>query len=86
MMGPVLAPSGTVATICESLQLVIVVAVAPLNETVLVPCVAPNPEPEIVTDVPGAPDIGEIPVTTGLGSEAPGVTDTLSKVALSKLA
>src|SRR5215471_5095856 len=48
--GPVAAPSGRTATICVSLQLVIVVAAAPLNHTVLVPWVAPNPEPEIVTD------------------------------------
>jgi len=58
MIGPVLAPSGTAATICVSLQLVIVVAVAPLNDAVLVPCVAPNPDPEMVTAVPADPYVG----------------------------
>jgi hypothetical protein len=37
------------------LQLVIVVAVVPLNLTVLVPCVEPKPLPAIVTELPIAP-------------------------------
>ena len=41
-----------------ALQLVIVVAVVPLNVTVLVPCVEPKFVPVIVTDVPTAPDVG----------------------------
>src|SRR5439155_16815102 len=86
MTGPVAAPSGTWATICESLQLVIVVAVPPLKDTVLLPCVAPNPDPEIVTEAPGAPDVGDTPVTTGFDSELPSVTETLSNMAVFRLA
>src|SRR6266566_2864440 len=54
MTGPVVAPSGTVATICVSLQ-VLIAAVAPLKLAVLtglLPCVAPNPDPLIVTVAP----------------------------------
>jgi hypothetical protein len=40
--GPVVAPVGTVARICESLQLTIEAAGAPLNRTLLVPWVAPK--------------------------------------------
>jgi len=59
------APVGTVATILVVVQLV-VVAVVPLNVTVLVPCVAPKPEPVIVTDDPTAPDVGDRLDTVGL--------------------
>ena len=52
---PVAAPVGTTATIELVLQLVIVVAVVPLNLTVLVPCVEPKPLPAIVTELPIAP-------------------------------
>jgi hypothetical protein len=68
-MAPVLAPNGTVATISESLQLVIEAAVPdpPLNFTVLEPWVAPKPYPSIVTCVPTEPLDGENPVMIGLG-------------------
>ena len=56
---PVVAPVGTVATIEVALQLVIVVAVVPLNFTVLVPCVEPKLVPVIVTDAPTAPEVGD---------------------------
>lgn len=52
---------GTVATICELLQLV-TVAVAPLKVTVLLPWVAPKFDPATVTDVPTPPIVGEIPL------------------------
>src|SRR6266702_6002875 len=84
MTGPVVAPSGTVATICVSLQ-VLIAAVAPLKLAVLtglLPCVAPNPDPLIVTVAPGAPVVGDTPVVCGFASDPPGVTETLSNVAV----
>lgn len=54
---PVVAPVGTSATMLVALQLV-GVAVVPLNVTPLVPWLAPKFEPEIVTDVPTAPEVG----------------------------
>lgn len=65
---PVVAPLGTDATICVSLQLVIVVAVTPLNVTVLVPWVAPKLRPVIVTDVPAEPEVGANEVIVGGGA------------------
>jgi hypothetical protein len=54
---PVVAPAGTGTTMLVALQLV-GVAAAPLNFTVLVPCVAPKFAPAIVTDAPTNPDVG----------------------------
>ena len=65
---PVVAPVGTVATIEVALQLPIVVAVVPLNFTVLVPCVEPKFVPVIVTDAPTAPEVGDKLVMLGVGS------------------
>ena len=65
---PVVAPVGTVATIEVALQLPIVVAVVPLNFTVLEPCVEPKFVPVIVTDAPTAPDVGDKLVMLGVGS------------------
>jgi hypothetical protein len=48
----------------SALQLV-GVAVVPLNVNVLVPCVAPKPEPAIVTEAPTAPEVGERLVMLG---------------------
>src|SRR6202034_2087246 len=62
---PVVAPVGTVATIDVALQLPMVVAVVPLNATVLVPCVEPKFVPVIVTDAPTAPDVGDTLVMLG---------------------
>lgn len=61
---PVVAPLGTVATIDVALQLV-VVAVVPLNFTVLVPLVAPKFAPVMVTDAPTAPEVGDRLVMLG---------------------
>jgi len=61
---PVVAPVGTVVTIEVALQLV-AVAVVPLNFTVLVPCVVPNPVPVMVTDAPTAPEAGDSVVMLG---------------------
>ena len=55
---PVVAAVGTVATTFVLLQLVTVPAV-PLNVTVLLPWVEPKFAPEIVTDVPVTPEVGE---------------------------
>jgi hypothetical protein len=65
---PEVAPVGTVATIEVPPQLVIVVAVVPLNVTVLAPCVVPKFAPVIVIDAPTAPDVGEIVVMLGVGT------------------
>ena len=65
---PVVAPVGTVATIEVALQLPIVVAVVPLNFTVLVPCVEPKFVPVIVTDAPMAPEVGDKLVMLGVGN------------------
>src|SRR5690349_21043572 len=71
---------GTVATICESLQLVTVAAGAPLNLIVLFPCELPKLDPVMVTEVPTPPAIGETPVTYGV---VPTTMRTLSNVAVS---
>src|SRR5216683_303594 len=55
---PVAAPAGTGTTIEVALQLVRVAA-PPLNETVLVPWVAPKFAPAIVTTVPTSPEVGD---------------------------
>ena len=68
---PVVAAVGTVATIDVAPQLVIVVAVVPLNFTVLVPCVVPKFVPVIVTDAPTAPDVGDRLVMLGAAYDTP---------------
>jgi hypothetical protein len=62
---PVVAPAGTVATIDVALQLPMVVAVVPLNLTVLVPWVEPKFVPVTVTAAPTAPDVGDKLVMLG---------------------
>ena len=62
--GPVVAPLGTVTMMLVSLQLD-GAAKVPLNETVLVPCVVPKPNPEIVTELPTSPDEGLMEVIVG---------------------
>jgi hypothetical protein len=88
---PVAAPLGTGTTILVVLQLVGVPA-APLNVTVLVPCVAPKFVPVIVTAVPTGPALGFRFVIVGGGNVTvkrtpllawpPTVTTTLPVVAL----
>ena len=58
LTAPDVAPEGTVAVICESLQLETVAFVV-LNATVLVPCELPKPLPVMVTAVPTGPPFGE---------------------------
>src|SRR5262249_46282499 len=55
---PVVAPVGTMATMLVALH-VLTVAAVPLNLTVLVPFVEPNPVPVMVMEAPIAPDAGE---------------------------
>jgi len=54
---PVVAPTGTGATMLDALQLV-GVATVPLNVTVLLPCVDPKLVPVTVTAVPTGPELG----------------------------
>jgi hypothetical protein len=57
-MFPVMAPLGTRATMLVALQLEGELNM-PLKLTVLVPCVAPRLNPEIVTAVPTGPEVGD---------------------------
>jgi hypothetical protein len=61
---PVVAPAGTGTVMLLSLQ-VVGVAVAPLNVTVLVPCVAPKFAPAIVTNAPTGAPVGVTAVIDG---------------------
>src|SRR6185312_12719103 len=67
LTGPVVTLLGATAVIEPLLQLVIEAAGTPLNVTVLVPCVEPKLDPEMVTGVPGIPDVGLRLVTGGFG-------------------
>lgn len=58
-MYPLDALLGTGATICVLLQLVGLIAV-PFKVTVLDPCVEPKFTPEIVTELPINPDVGDM--------------------------
>jgi len=64
---PVVAPPGTATAMLVALQLV-GVDVVPLKVTVLVPCDAPKFVPEIVTGVPGAPELGVTEVMLAAGT------------------
>src|SRR6266700_2677528 len=77
--GPALAVTGTIATICVSVQLVTEVAGCPLKVSVLLPWLPPKFVPAIVTEVPTIPVVGDTPVMTGV---LPPVIDTLSKMAV----
>ena len=63
--GPEVAPDGTSAEILVSLQERAVAAV-PLSTTVDAPCVEPNPEPSIVTELPTGPEVGVMPEMLGV--------------------
>jgi hypothetical protein len=77
---PEFAPVEIVMLIEVSLQELMVIA-ASLRSTALLPCVAPNPLPLIVTLLPTDPVVVESPVMTG-GVVVDVVTDTLSNVAV----
>src|SRR5208283_699975 len=55
---PVVAPVGTVAVMLDAPQLVIVVALVPLNLTLPFPCDGPKFDPAITIDDPTAPVFG----------------------------
>jgi hypothetical protein len=65
---PVFAKFGTVAIIRVVLQLVTVAAI-PLKVTVLVPWLARKLVPMIVTEVPGAADVGDRLLILGAGAD-----------------
>ena len=65
---PVVVPVGTVATIEVAPQLVNVVAVVPLNFTVLVPWLDPKFVPVIVTAAPTAPVVIDRLLMLGAGT------------------
>src|SRR6266480_2862330 len=67
---PVVAPGGTVAVMLDAPQLV-VVAVVPLNLTVLDPLFDPKLDPEITMDDPTAPVFGVSDVMVGAAALAP---------------
>src|SRR3954471_19459660 len=67
-MVPVLAPAGTTAWTCVSLQLGNVVAGVPLNVSVLLPCVAPRFLPGIVTVAPTGAGLGVTESIAGVAS------------------
>ena len=78
--GPEVAPAGMVMEMDDVLQELIVMG-ASFTYTVLLPCVFPKPEPEIVTWSPTRTSLPERDVITG-GAVAPVVSETLSKLAV----
>ena len=80
--GPDVAPVGIVAVTDVTLQAV-TGATSPFSITALLPCVAPNPDPEMTTELPTGPPVVDSAVMAGVG--ALGVlTDTLSNVAVAR--
>ena len=71
---PVVAPSGTAATMVVALQALTTPAEVPLKATVLLPCDPPKFVPVTVTDVPTGPKLGLTLVM--LGPDAPTVKAT----------
>ncbi len=88
---PVVAPVGTVAVMLVAVQLVIVVALVPLNFTLPVPCDGPKFDPAITIEDPMAPVLGvsdvmlgaevTVNVTPLLATPPAAVTTTLPVVA-----
>jgi hypothetical protein len=73
---PELAPAGIMTVMPVSLHEFTGTA-APLSSTWLLPCVAPNPLPEMTTWLPTGPFVGETLLITGPGA-AVKFTETLS--------
>jgi hypothetical protein len=82
-MGPDVAPTGIVTAMDVLLQ-ELIVSGEPLNSAALLPCDAPNPDPEIVIWLPTGPVVADKFVITGAGDAAE-LIDTLSKVAVARL-
>lgn len=76
---PVVAPVGTFATMLLAPQLVMV-AVVPLNLTVLLPCVDPKLDPAMVMEAPTAPEDGERLVILGAATARLGANDRRARV------
>jgi hypothetical protein len=76
---PDVAPLGIVIVIDMSLH-ELIVAAAPWSRTILDPCEAPNPEPEITTWLPADPVVAETAVIAG-AKEPVDANETLSNVA-----
>ena len=74
---PVVAPAGT-GTVIEEDRHCVGVAVVPLNFTVLEPWLEPKPEPEIVTEVPTGPEVGDrlLMVAAAAVEPSPGKTSS----------
>ena len=72
MIGPVVAPFGTVA-VSRELELTVKTAVVPLNVTPVAPV---NLFPLIVTDEPTDPDVGLNEVTDGASGDDEGEEQT----------
>jgi hypothetical protein len=80
LKSPELAPVGIVMVIDVALHELIVADIS-LRSTTLLPCEAPNPEPETTTWLPADPVVADRLVITG--TEFVGVLiDTLSNVAV----
>jgi hypothetical protein len=83
--GPEVAPNGIVIVIDVPLALQeSIVTGAPFSVTMLPPCDAPNPVPEITAWLPTNPMAGETLVMTGAGT-AGELIDTLSNVAVARV-
>jgi hypothetical protein len=67
---PVVAPTGTTATIDVELQSEMDVAAVPLKVAVLVPCVEPKFVPIMATELPTRPEFGVRLVMAGVGGIA----------------
>jgi len=81
--GPETAPEGIVMLMDVLLQVLMVTA-APFSVTVLPPCEAPKPLPEITACAPITPVLGATPLITGAGAAAE-LIDTLSNVPVATL-
>jgi len=81
--GPEVAPVGIVMVIDVGLQ-ALTVTREPLSVTMLLPCDAPNPDPEIMAWLPAIPVLGETLVMTGAGFPDE-LIETLSKVAVASV-
>jgi hypothetical protein len=73
-IGPVVAPTGTIAVICVLESTVNDAASVPLKATLAATLESSKPIPVIVTDVPTGPISGEATTTTGAMAWAAGAT------------
>ena len=81
--GPEVAPDG-IAMLMDVLLQELIVTGRSFSITALPPCEAPNPVPEITTELPIDPVVAETLVITGAGAEGV-LSDTLSKAAVARV-